>query len=179
VRSLVQIQSSRPFFRHHDSNQEDSLFCRSGSSLLGLGCLALAAWFVVTRRDVPKTGSEALNRAIELQEAGRFDKAVQCLQTWMKGASRNTSHDGFLYQQIAMIYIAKAYKKPASRDESIRQAQLNLEKSLDFINKRDPEDNNLYLDGIAVPTKFWGTCPNQTNVSSMRRRRRRLCVSCH
>jgi len=133
--------------------QTRRILCFAG---LAVVCLALAAWFVVTRRDVPKTGSEALNRAIELQEAGRFDKAVQCLQTWMKGASRNTSHDGFLYQQIAMIYIAKAYKKPASRDESIRQAQLNLEKSLDFINKRDPEDNNLYLDGIGGAYEILG-----------------------
>ncbi len=110
--------------------------------------LTLAGWFVVASRNVPKTGTEALNRAIELQEAGRYDKAVQVLQTWMKGTSRNTSHDGFLHVQIAMIYIAKAYKKPATKDESIHEAQLNLEKSLDFVNKREPEDNSLDLDGI-------------------------------
>jgi len=74
----------------------------------------------------------------------------------MKGTSRNTSHDGFLYQQIAMIYIAKVYKKPATRDESIRQARLNLERSVDFVNKREPEDNSLYLDGIGGAYEILG-----------------------
>ncbi len=101
-------------------------------------------------------GTEALNRAIELQEAGRFDKAVQVLQTWMKGTGRNTSHDGFFYTQIAFIYIAKAYNKPATRDESIHEAQLNLEKSLDFVNKRQPEDNSLDLDGIGGAYEILG-----------------------
>jgi len=119
-----------------------------GFAGLATVCLALAGWFIVARRDVPKMGTDALSRAIELQEAGRYDKAVQVLQTWMKDSSRNTSHDGFLYIQIAMIYIARAYKKPATRDESIHEAQLNLEKSLDFVNKRDPEDNGFDLDGI-------------------------------
>ncbi len=129
------------------------ILCFAG---LATVCLALAGWFVVARRDVPKIGTDALTRAIELQEAGRYDKAVQVLQTWMKDSSRNTSHDGFLYQQIAMIYMAKAYKKPATRDESIHEAQLNLEKSLDFVNKRDPEDNSLDLDGIGGAYEILG-----------------------
>jgi hypothetical protein len=55
-----------------------------------------------------------------------------------------------------MMYIAKAYKKPATRDESIRQAQLNLQKSLDFVDQRDPEDNSLYLDGIGGAYEILG-----------------------
>ena len=133
--------------------QSRKILCFAG---LGVVCLTVAGWFVVANRNVPKTGVEALNRAIELQQAGRYDKAVEVLQTWMKSASRNTSHDGFLYQQIAMICIAKAYKEPAARDESIRQAQLNLEKSLDFINKGHPEENSLDLDGIGGAYEILG-----------------------
>jgi tetratricopeptide (TPR) repeat protein len=118
--------------------------------------LILAAWFVFRDWPPPQSGSEALTRAIKLQEKGRYDKAAQVLQTWMEGTSRNTSHDGFLYQQIAMIYIAKAYKKPSTRDESIHEAQLNLEKSLDFLNRRDPEDNSAVLDGIGGAYEIMG-----------------------
>jgi tetratricopeptide (TPR) repeat protein len=123
---------------------------------LAVVCLTLTGWFVIARRDVPKMGVEGLNRATELQQAGRYDNAVQVLQTWMKGASRNTSHDGFLYQQIAMIYMAKAYKRPATKNESIRQAQLNLEKSLNFVNQRPPEDNSLDLDRIGGAYEILG-----------------------
>jgi tetratricopeptide (TPR) repeat protein len=124
-------------------------------SLLG-ACLILAAWIVIREGHTPKDGSEALKRAIELQEAGRYDKAVQVLQTWMKGTSRNSSHDAFFYHQIAMIYIAKAYKKPATINESIREAQLNLEKSLDFLSRRDPEDNSAVLGGIGGAYEIMG-----------------------
>jgi tetratricopeptide (TPR) repeat protein len=117
-----------------------------GFVVLAAVCLTVVGWLAVARQNAPKTGSEALNRAIELQQAGQFDKAVQVLQAWMKGASRNTSHDPFLYQQIAMIYIAKAYKKPAARDESIHEARVNLEKSLDFVDKREPQNSSLDLD---------------------------------
>ena len=81
-------------------------------------CLVLAAGFVFREGHTPKNGSEALNWAIELQQAGRYDKAVQTLRTWMNGPSRDTSHDGFLYQQIAMVYMAKATKN--RRREMIR-----------------------------------------------------------
>jgi tetratricopeptide (TPR) repeat protein len=133
---------------------------RSGKILwfagLAVFCLAVTGWFVIARGNVPKTGSEALNRAIELQKAGRYDSAVRVLQTWMKGTSRNTSHDGFLYLQIAMIYIAKAYKNPTTKAASIHEAQLNLEESLDFANKRDPEDNSFDLDGIGSAYEILG-----------------------
>ena len=154
--------------------QSKRILCFAG---LAAVCLTLAGWFVVARRNVPKTGSEALNRAIELQQAGRYDKAVQVLQTWMTGASRNTSHDGFLYQQIAMICIAKAYKKPATRDESIRQAQLNLEKSLDFINKRHPEDNSVYLDGIGGAYEILGDLSETNKCEFLREGGGGVCAS--
>ena len=119
--------------------------------LIPLAGLGLGGWFVIARRTAPKNGTEALNQAIELQEAGKYDKGVKVLQTWMNGSNRNTSHDGFLYQQIAMIYIAKAYAKPRTRDESIGDAELNLEKSLGFLNNQKAKDNGLdsmVLEGV-------------------------------
>ena len=108
----------------------------------------LASWFAYSRIRAPKNGTEALNRAIELQNAGRCDKAVEILQNWMKGKNRDTSNDGFLCIQIAMIYIARAYNEPATRNEPILKAEQNLQQSLKFLEKRGPEDNSLDLDGI-------------------------------
>jgi tetratricopeptide (TPR) repeat protein len=119
---------------------------RPWKSLLPLAltaCLVLAAWIIIRERDTPKSGSEALNRAVELQKAGRYDKAIEILETWMKGNNRNTSHDGFLYQQIAMIYIARAYAKPRTRGESVRRAEENLQKELTLFDGQSQTDLSL------------------------------------
>ncbi|HTT32650.1 MAG TPA: hypothetical protein VMH48_03525 [Methylomirabilota bacterium] len=113
--------------------------------------LIVVGWLVYSRTRVPKSGSEALNWAIEFQKVGRYDEGVEVLQTWLKGSNRDTSHDGFLYQQIAMMYIAKAYAKPTTRDQSIADAELNLEKSLDFLNNEKKQNGGLdsmVLEGV-------------------------------
>jgi hypothetical protein len=119
-------------------------------------CLVLAAWFVFRQERTPKKGSEALNWAMELQQAGQYDKAAQVLQTWMKGLSRDTSHDGFLYQQIAMIYIAKAYKKPKTRDDSIRQSELNLIEAQRLFDQQQVRGNDSSLYGIGGAYEILG-----------------------
>jgi hypothetical protein len=120
------------------------------------GCLVAAAWFVFREAHRPKSGSEALNWAIELQQAGRYDKAVQVLQTWMKGPKRDISHDGFLYQQIAMIYIVKAYKKPETRDDSIRQSELNLKEAQRLFDLQKVGDDDTSLFGIGGAYEILG-----------------------
>jgi hypothetical protein len=124
--------------------------------VLVAACLVLAAWFAFREWHTPKNGSEALNWAIELQQAGRYDKAVQILQTWMKGPGRDTSHDGFLYQQIAMIYIAKAYKKPKTRDDSIRQSELSLIDAQRVFDQQQIRDNDSSLLGIGGAYEILG-----------------------
>src|SRR3989442_770974 len=119
-------------------------------------CLVLAVWFFIRDGHSPKSGSEALTWAIELQQAGRYDEAVQVLQTWLKGPRRDASQDGFLYQQIAMIYIAKAYKKPATKDESVHRAELSLQQALAFFGKKEPEDIDIDLYGIGLTYETLG-----------------------
>jgi hypothetical protein len=119
-------------------------------------CLVLAAWFIFRKAHSPKSASEALTWAIELQEAGRYDKAVQLLQTWMKGPSRDTSRDGFLYQQIAMIYIVKAYKKPKTRDDSIRQSERNLVEAQRLFDQHQILDIDTDLFGIGGAYEILG-----------------------
>jgi hypothetical protein len=66
----------------------------------------------------------------------------------MKGLHRDTSRDGFLYQQIAMIYIVKAYKKPKTRDDSIRQSELNLIEAQRLFDQQHALDEDTSLLGI-------------------------------
>ena len=76
-------------------------------------CLSVGIWLVQREIRVPQNQGDVLNRMIELQKQGRYDKAVSVVQTWLKNPRRDASHDGFLYGQIAFVYIAKASKRPA------------------------------------------------------------------
>jgi hypothetical protein len=98
--------------------------------------VALAAWFAYHETRTPRNQAEVLNRMIELQKEGRYDKAVQVVQNWI-----DVSHDGLMYDQIAFVYIAKAYKKPTNRDESIPEE--SLQKALTFFDGKSQNDLSL------------------------------------
>jgi tetratricopeptide (TPR) repeat protein len=100
--------------------------------------VALAAWFAYHETRTPRNQAEVLNRMIELQKEGRYDKAVQVVQNWI-----DVSHDGLMYDQIAFVYIAKAYKKPTNRDESIHRAEESLQKALTFFDGKSQNDLSL------------------------------------
>ncbi|SRR6266436_4008324 len=118
--------------------------------------VALAAWLAYHETRIPQNESQVLNRMIELQREGRYDKAAQVVQNWMKDSRRDTAHDELLFQQIAMVYIAKAYKKPGSRGESIHLAEMNLEKSLDLFEKEESKDNDPWLFEIGGAYEILG-----------------------
>ncbi len=100
--------------------------------------LLFAFWLAYHETRTPQNQTEVMNRAIELQKEGRYDKAAQVIQNWI-----NVSHDGLMYDQIAFVYIAKAYKKPANRDESIRRAEESLQKGLTFFDEQSQDDLSL------------------------------------
>ena len=91
--------------------------------------LVFASWLAYHETRTPRNQTEVMNRMIELLREGRYDKAVQVVQNWI-----SVSHDGLMYEQIAFVYIAKAHKKPATRDESVRQAEENLQNALSFFD---------------------------------------------
>jgi len=107
--------------------------------------VALAGWLAYRETRTPQSENEVLKRMIELQREGRYDKAVQVVQNWISDSRRDKSHDEQLYQQIAMVYIGKAYKRRSSRDESLHLAEMNLEKSLGLFEKDSPKDNDPLL----------------------------------
>jgi hypothetical protein len=108
-------------------------------------CTGFGAWFAYREIRVPQNERDALTRAIELEKWHRYDKAAQVLQKWMTDPRRDVSRDGFLYGQIASVYIAKAHKKPSTRDESVHQAKRNLEEELDLFEKQKPTDLQIDL----------------------------------
>jgi len=118
--------------------------------------VALVAWLIYHETRTPQNQGEVLNRMIELQREGRYDKAVNVVQNWMNDTRRDISRDEFLYEQIAMVYIMKAYKRPAARDESVYQAELSLEKALGFYDKKKEEDIDVGLSGIGGAYEILG-----------------------
>ncbi len=100
--------------------------------------VALAACLAYHETRTPRNQTEVLNRMIELQKEGRYDKAVQVVQNWI-----SVSHDGLRYDQIAFVYIEKAYKQAVNRDESIRRAQESLQKALSFFDGQSQNDLSL------------------------------------
>jgi tetratricopeptide (TPR) repeat protein len=105
--------------------------------------VAVAAWFAYHETRTPQNQTEVLNRMIELQREGRYDKAVQVVQNWI-----DVSHDGLMYDQIAFVYIAKAYKRPENRGESIRRAEESLQRALTFFDGQS--QNHLSLEPFEI-----------------------------
>ena len=101
--------------------------------------LSFVAWMLFYPKPPPLSPGEAVNRMIALQDDGRYDEAVKTVQTWMQKNPRDASRDGLLYQQIAMVYITKACKKPDSREDSVSHAGQNLEKALS-LHDQEPHD---------------------------------------
>jgi tetratricopeptide (TPR) repeat protein len=107
--------------------------------------VVLVAWLVYHETRIPQNQGEVLNRMIELQKEGRYDKAVQVVQNWMNDGRRDISHDGLMYGQIAFVYVMKAYKRPTARVESVRRAEENLQKALSFFDGQSQGDLSLDL----------------------------------
>lgn len=117
------------------------------STLLAL-FVALTAWLVYHETRVPQNERQVLNRMIELQREGRYDKAAQVVQSWMNDGRRDRSHDEFLYGQIAIVWIQKAYARRGSRNESIGRAEENLQKELSLYEGQS--HNDLSLDPFEI-----------------------------
>jgi tetratricopeptide (TPR) repeat protein len=126
-----------------------------------VACLILAAWLAFRKESIPQNEDEVFKRAYELQKAGRYDKAVHVLQTWTNDSRRDVSKDDFLYFEIAMVYMAKAHKKSSTKGESAHQAELNLEKALDIINKNKSGDLDVMLFEVGGAYELLGDMSNK------------------
>ena len=126
---------------------------------LSVGSLLFLAWILYYPKPAPQSAGEAVTRMTVLQEDGRYDEAVGTVQTWLQNRERDTSHDGFLYHQIAMVYIIESYKRPKVREDAVRQAELNLEKSLSLLDQEQSQDIGIDLFEIGGGYEALGDLP--------------------
>lgn len=104
----------------------------------------------------PRSRGEAVTRMVQLQESGHYDAAVHVVEDWMKQHQNDTSQNDFLHQQIAMVYISKAYHRRSTRDESIDKAASHLEQALSLYAAKKPEDVDTSLFGIGGAYEILG-----------------------
>jgi tetratricopeptide (TPR) repeat protein len=123
--------------------------------------VTLVAWIVYHETRIPQNQGEVLNRMIELQREGRYDKAVEVVQKWMKDGRRNIANDDFMYGQIAMVYIIKAYKRPGSREDSVQRAQDNLDKELNSFEQENHGEVSVQLFEIGGGYETLGDLSDQ------------------
>jgi hypothetical protein len=104
----------------------------------------------------PRSRGEAVTRMVQLQESGRYDAAVSVVEDWMNQHQNDASQNDFLHQQIAMVYISRAYYKQSTRNESIDKAASHLEQALNLHAAKKPEDVDTSLFGIGGAYEILG-----------------------
>jgi hypothetical protein len=99
-------------------------------------CIAILALSLILSacQKPPNSQTEALNRMVELGKQGRYDQAVKVVQTWLADSRRNVAHDGLLHQQIALMYLGKAYREPSTKDNSMLKRNRIFKKNCGFSN---------------------------------------------
>jgi hypothetical protein len=110
--------------------------------------LLFLAWILFYPKPAPRSQEEALSRMIILEWDGRYDDAVKTVQGWLQDSRRDVSRDGLLYEQVAMVYLAKAHKKPESKEDSVLQADLNFGKALSLHDQE--QSDGLGIDFIEI-----------------------------
>jgi|SRR5579859_2329045 len=126
---------------------------------LSVGSLLFLAWILYYPKPAPQSAAEAVTRMTVLQEDGRYDEAVATVETWLQNRERDKSRDGILYQQIAIVYIIESYKRPKVREDAVRQAELNLEKSLSLSDQEQSQGIGTDLFGIGGGYEVLGDLP--------------------
>jgi hypothetical protein len=108
------------------------------------GAILFTAWVLFHPKPTPQTEQQALEQVFVLMQDGHYDKAAQLLEAWINNRG-DPSRDDFLCQQIAFIYIRKAYKQEKTRSESVEKAAWNLDKAQNLLDKRQNDDLDVML----------------------------------
>jgi hypothetical protein len=111
----------------------------------GLGHLILliaACTFMGCKAKTPEKLNDARKLIVNYCGHGRYDDAIRVAQGWMGRHPEDS-----LYDQIAIVYLAKASKDSAHRDQWAEQAVANFEKDLQT-HKMGAVDIELYYVGL-------------------------------
>jgi hypothetical protein len=90
----------------------------------------------------PETSNDARTLMGNYGQRGGYDDAIRVAQNWMERHPEDS-----LYDQVAIIYLVKASKDGAHKDEWIEQAVANYEKDLKA-HKMGAVDIELYEVGL-------------------------------
>jgi hypothetical protein len=104
----------------------------------------------------PRSRAEAVGQMVQLQKSGHYDDGVRIVEKWMDQHQDDNSKDDFLHQQIAMVYISKAYHNQSTRDESLDNAASHLEKALRIYAAKKPEEADIMLFNIGGAYEILG-----------------------
>ena len=110
-----------------------------------LSLLSILA-FAGCRVSAPENGSDAITLMTKYNEQGRQDDAISVAQDWLRKHPNDPSHGARFYEQIALIYLTKASKDSAHREEWVRQAVTYYDRDLS-VHQREDLDLELYLVG--------------------------------
>jgi hypothetical protein len=121
--------------------------------------LLFLAWILFYPKRAPRSQEEALSRMIVLERDGRYDDAVKTVQAWLQDSRRDVSRDGLLYEQVAMVYLGKAHKKPESKEDSVHQADLNFGKALGLHDQEQTDDLGIDFFEIGGGYELLGDLP--------------------
>ena len=108
----------------------------------------------------PQSRSDVLNTMMRYSKQGRYDVAIRAAQDWIEKHPEDSSGNGFLYEQIAMVCLIRASREPFHKDRWIEQAATNFDKSLSL---SIPSEGNidLYTFGRGYETAGDMSAPNR------------------
>ena len=90
----------------------------------------VAALFAGCNASKPQSASDVLKLMAEYKDSGRYDEAIAMAFDWMKKSPNDSLGNTTFLQQIALLYLAKASKEPAQREECVKQAVLYAGKAV-------------------------------------------------
>ena len=97
---------------------------------LPFALLIAAAILWGCRADEPRTASEAITLMTGYGRQQRYDRAIKTGEDWLKNHPEDTSHQGALFEQIAINCLMEAASDPKHTEEWIRRAVSYYDKDL-------------------------------------------------
>jgi hypothetical protein len=116
-------------------------------TLLAVASILAMVFLGGCRAAPPKTRSEMITLMTRYGKKGKWDDAIGVAQEWLKSHPEDGSgSSGLVYEQMAMVYLAKASRDATHKDEWIRQAVIYFDKDLS-LHQQKPIDIEFYSAG--------------------------------
>lgn len=91
---------------------------------------AVAALVAGCNASKPQYATDAVRLMMKYSEQGRYDDAIAVALDWVNKYPNDSLGNAPFLQQISLLYLAKASKEPAHKEESVKQAMLYADKAL-------------------------------------------------